>query len=517
MRDLFSDWRFLAAMALFTAIVAGLQVYGGAYQAEYNAHADEAAHFVSALLVRDYIGQWPPPDPLPWAARYYIHYPKVGIGQWPPGYYISQALWWLVFPVSRASALWLHLAMTQLGMVFFYLLARRIQPGWPPVVAGVLLWWTRIVQESYETLLSDLFALVAALAVLWLLTRLIEGPGTRRLLGVVGGLGWALAIKGTGVALLAAPLLALAASGRGSRLRPLRAVAIFAGLGTVVAGAYLWQYRGSMETIRIWAGLTTRIPWRIDLLPDLAGIGCLVLAGIGLVAAAQRRQPAVVAAAAVLLSLVGSSYFIRAIREPRHWIAAVPAILLLNLAAYGWLQSRWPRLTPVAALLALSTFPFSVFRQQPEGFRELASQLPLPARMLVSASVGWGEGPWIATVALGEARPASTIARATKLMAATSWNGDRYQLLVHSDEDVDRLLDEAALDIVVLHNAPEGVPNQMPHHALLRGYLERRQTWKRCAQVRTLEAYCRTNPPRFARKPLQIDLRARIGQVIEER
>lgn len=95
--------------------------------------------------------------------------------------------------------------------------------------------------------------------------------------------------------------------------------------------------------------MTTRIPWHIDLLPDLAGVGCLALAVIGLVASAQRRQPAAVAAAAVLVSLIGSSYFIRAIREPRHWIAAVPALLLLNLAAYAWLHSRWPRAAPAAA------------------------------------------------------------------------------------------------------------------------------------------------------------------------
>lgn len=46
-----------------------------------------------------------------------------------------------------------------------------------------------------------------------------------------GALGWALAIKGTGVALLAAPVIALAATGRGTRLRPLRAAGILFGLG----------------------------------------------------------------------------------------------------------------------------------------------------------------------------------------------------------------------------------------------------------------------------------------------
>ena len=109
----------------------------------------------------------------------------------------------------------------------------------------------------------------------------------------------------------------------------------------------------------------------------------------------------------------------------------------------------------------------------------------------------------------------STIARATKLIASSSWNGERYQLLANSDEEVDRLLDEAALDIVVLHNAPAA--NLMPHHAVLRAYLGRSESWQQCAQVRALEAFCRTKPPHFARKPLKVDLRSRIGQVIEER
>ena len=83
-------------MVIFGVLIVGLQIYGGAYQAEYDGHPDEAAHFVSSLLVRDYIGQWPWPDPLPWAIQYYIHYPKVAIGHWPPGYYIIQAGWWLL-------------------------------------------------------------------------------------------------------------------------------------------------------------------------------------------------------------------------------------------------------------------------------------------------------------------------------------------------------------------------------------------------------------------------------------
>jgi hypothetical protein len=71
-------------LVAFAVLIAGLQIYGGAYTAECDAHPDEAAHFVSSLLVHDYLAQWPWPNPLPWAMDYYLHYPKVAIGQWPP-------------------------------------------------------------------------------------------------------------------------------------------------------------------------------------------------------------------------------------------------------------------------------------------------------------------------------------------------------------------------------------------------------------------------------------------------
>jgi hypothetical protein len=85
-------------------------------------------------------------------------------------------------------------------------------------------------------------------------------------------------------------------------------------------------------------------------------------------------------------------------------------VLLLSLTGYAWLEERWPRLAPAGALGALLLFPFTLYRQEPEGLLDLAEQLRLPTRMLLSSPVGWREGPWIAVVAEGEARPRSTIA-----------------------------------------------------------------------------------------------------------
>jgi hypothetical protein len=512
------DPLLLAAVAGAALLVAGLQIYGGAYSAEFTGHADEAAHFVSSLLVRDYLGLWPPPAPLPWAREYYLHYPKVAIGHWPPGYYIVQALWWLLFPVSRASALWLNVAMSAVSAAIFYVLARRIRPGWPAAAALLLLLIAPVVQESNGMVLADLPALLAALIVLWTLTRLLEDPGPRRMIWVAVALAVALAVKGTGAALCAAPVLAVTAAGVFSRLRLGRTLWILAGMAAAVAGIYLWQHHGSLELIRLWGGMTDLIPWRIDLLPTLAGRGCLAVAAGGVVVALYSRQPAALASAALLLSLAGTSYFVRAMREQRHFIAALPVLLLLSLVLYGWLERRRPLAALSLAAVVLVWFPFSIYRQQPQGFGQLAAQVRLPARMLVSSAVAWSEGSWIAAVALREhPRPQSTILRATKILASTDWNRNRYRPLAANEGDIERILDETALDVVVLDNAPEPEPGWMPHHKLLRGFLAASPAWGRCGEAGQLEAYCRKTPPRYPRRAVRIPMRTHLGYDLEEK
>ena len=50
-------------------------------------------------MVHDYLERGLPGDPRAFAEQYYIHYPKVGIGQWPPVYYGSR-------PCGCSSSAW---------------------------------------------------------------------------------------------------------------------------------------------------------------------------------------------------------------------------------------------------------------------------------------------------------------------------------------------------------------------------------------------------------------------------
>src|SRR5205809_8052325 len=101
-------------------------------------------------------------------------------------------------------------------------------------------------------------------------------------------------------------------------------------------------------------------------------------------------------------------------REERHWIVVLPAILVL--AAIGLSRVRTPWIGVLAAVPALALFPYGRYSQIKSGYADLLEQLNRPARMLVS-SAGSGEGSWIAVVSSAEHRPGSFIIRATKVLA----------------------------------------------------------------------------------------------------
>jgi hypothetical protein len=185
---------------------------------------------------------------------------------------------------------------------------------------------------------------------------------------------------------------------------------------------------------------------------------------------------------------------------PRHWIMVLPPILMLS--GYAVTRFRWP-LGALLLTVELALFPYSHYRQVPRGYRNLIGQLHLPARMLVSSGKGSrGEGAWIAEMSTAERYPASLVARSSKVLATSDWNGGQYRLLLDSPSAVARELDEIAIDIVVL-DAPSLLGT--PDHVLLEQAVERNPSWKKCASNMNLIAYCRAEPPAFARKPLVLD------------
>ncbi len=105
-----------------------LQILSGAYRAEFAGYPDESAHYVTSLMVRDFIAGGNYTNPVQFADDYYAHYPKVALGHWPPLFYAFGGLWMLIFSASRQSVL---LGMAVFTAVFAWITQyRRQAPFW---------------------------------------------------------------------------------------------------------------------------------------------------------------------------------------------------------------------------------------------------------------------------------------------------------------------------------------------------------------------------------------------------
>src|ERR1700686_1788292 len=90
-------WRGIAVVLVFFGATVLLQFLSGAYRAEFSGYPDESAHYVTSLMVRDFIVSLQYTEPMQFANDYYLHYPKVALGHWPPFFYALGGIWMLLF------------------------------------------------------------------------------------------------------------------------------------------------------------------------------------------------------------------------------------------------------------------------------------------------------------------------------------------------------------------------------------------------------------------------------------
>ena len=504
------DRWFWPAIGASAALIVGLQCAGGAYRAEFNSHPDEASHFVSGLMVHDYLSAWPAENPVAWCLRYYLHYPRVAIGHWPPGFPLMEAAWWLLFPPSRFTAMTLNAAMALLCALLFYRMARTRVPGWLALCGALLMLAAGDMQEGFSRSMCDLPCLLFAMLVLDATLRLLRRPSRAAWSLIVLWLVCGMLTRASIACLVPVPALALLFTGKW-RTIPRQGALVAAGALFLLGSAwYLMRLLLFHENLLGWGGVRLTLPWPVLLFPNLAGPGVIALAIAGIAVALRYRRPLASAAAALLLATAGVSFFLRAMNETRHVLIVLPALLLLSVEVIHALRPRRV-LSLAGAALALGFFPWTLYRQQPAGFAAIAGQLHLPSRTLVS-STALGEGGWISTLALADRhRPSSAAVRATQTLITGV--GIHYGLSATTPAEVEQRLDELAIDTVISQSDPGYFIR--PHRLLLVQTLDHSPSWRLCIASATSLAYCRALPPRFPRQPQTINLR-QLGRVISE-
>ena len=326
-----------AAVALaLLALTVAWQLRAGAYASEFV--DDDASHYITGLLAHDFLtGGWRQ-SPLAFLKDFAAHYPGVGIGHWPPGFYALESVWMLLFSTSRASVLFLSAAMASaMGLIGYVFTTKWLGRSAGLFVALVFV-ASPIVRRSSAGLMIDvstgLFCVLAMLA----FVRYLDTEKSRFsvLFGVWAAI--ALMVKGNAGCLALFPPLALLLARRFDLLRKpsfwaaVPVVALLAGpwyvgtYGMVAAGfkfAWGWDY--------VAAALRENWSYLLEATGPLAaalGLGGLLLAMRGGGARQAERNKAACAAALVLSVWLFQCVVPSGIQD-RYLIPLLPPFLML--------------------------------------------------------------------------------------------------------------------------------------------------------------------------------------------
>ncbi|MBV9403833.1 MAG: glycosyltransferase family 39 protein [Acidobacteriaceae bacterium] len=487
----FSRFRAPFVLLLLFCIVLLLQVASGAYHAEFGGYADPPAHYVTSLMLREYVLGPAPLSPIEFARNYYHHYPKVALGHWPPVLYVVQGLWMTLFSPSRVSVL-LELALTTTLLAYaVYAEARRWFGSRPAILAALLTVCLPLVQtytdeEMAETLLT-LFCLLSTISFIRYLDT------ARWTHSVWFGIFCSLAIltKGSGWLLAMIPPIAIVLT---RKFRLLTRPSFWLSVPIVAILCLPWQFATLGLAERGWEGGTQpNLAYTISalgqfglILFEVAGsvLGVLALIGlISMVLAPMFRKP-VAAAPAAMAALIASVWIFHSLVpagvEDRKMLLAVPAVVLFIFAGGLWIAAhiqlgprlnRW-RSTAILAVTAACFFlqaffiPHAPHYGYAEAARFITSKPELSHTVMLASSGSIGEGLLISEVAMCRPRPTDTIIRASKVLALVDWNGSHYQAFYSNPAQILSELDHRHIDAVVVDTF--SAQSKWPHVKLVK-------------------------------------------------
>lgn len=461
--------------AAYLLIAVLLQAFTGAWDAPFTSHPDEPAHFVGAVMVRDYVPEALRTLPLPFARDYYRHYPFFGIGHWPPFFYAVTAAWFLVAGIGRLQALLVVAAATAGAAAVVCSLARRRGGALVGFSAGLLFLSLPEVQRWTCAVMADSMVALFSLATAFFLIRYFERATFFN--AIYFGLCAALAglTKYSGLYVCALPAAALVCLRRFDLLRkpgflvhPLVIAGLVGPWAIWAAGFATTGYpsgtRATAPRRALYCALTT-----FHLFPPV--LLAVVVCGLLLLALRPRAWRADLAVLGLLwLGLCAFLSTVSRVGTERRYVLAGSAALLV-LAFAGWAAALEPRprvfpaLSLILALAMAATHLGGYVRPPCYPIRtvvEAVERNPKWAgKRIVVAPVL--EGSVIAEFAIQDRhRPGHELIRPSKAFATCDWFGLSCVPRFNSAAEMMASLRRDPVDVLLWH---QGRGRVWPHAA----------------------------------------------------
>jgi len=541
-------WQFALVVALLLTATLWLQWRSGALEAELSGYPDEAAHYVTSLMFQQYVVQGAPSNPLAFSEDYYLHYPKVAIGHWPPAYYAVAGSWMLGVGTSARSVLFLQaLFAVAIAGALFLALTNRIGP-WLSAAVAMIWILLPVTAQAYSMIMSELLLTLASLLAAVSFASYLAN-GRHRDLYVYGV--WTVAAimtKGSGFALLSVPLIAAVFS---DRMRIFKDPKFYLTMGACLVVVAPW----TILTAKMVAngadlrGLSVEVALeqlRVALrqfVPILTPVVATFFA-VGLTAFLLKRYPFLDREFwSSQLALLLATYVLHVLSpsgmEPRRVLMAIPSLVALaglGLAATVSLLSVRNRWIPaVASALLLSSVFFSValLRKPPLGWRSfIEEQLPDYVSQNIAILTAGGvlaENILISEVAQMQPAWRAHIVRSSKLLADSDWSGMDYKKRVASLDEAGKALASIPVNVVVVQDPPQGLSidstGSQWHWLAVADICKHTEEWTEVASAPILNEsgmpshlrlYERIQPVKQSPK-VSVDLKRMLGRVLESR
>ena len=494
-----SNARLVRALGIFAAYLAAvviLQIASGAYGAEFGSYPDEPAHYVTSLMIREYLTGPHPFQPLKFAENYYAHYPKVAFGHWPPFFYVVQSVWMLLFSAARASVR-LELACTTALLAFsVYLEAKRWVNENAGILAGFLVACLPLVQSSTDEEMAETLLVLTCFWSAVYLARYMDSERWKDALGFALFLSLAVLTKGSGWLLAMLPPMAAVLT---RRIRVFFRLPFWAAVAVISAVCLPWQFMTLQVAARGWTG-GTGPTWHYTskalvkfalILIGSAGpvLSVLICAGIAvLLILPLVRKGYCEPAPAVMFALIAADWLFHSLVpagvENRKMIMAVPAMVLFAFAGGFAIADRLPaspnfvhyRRAMTAAAVALCFFSqtFTIPRETHFGYTETAryitSNPELRHQTILASSESLGEGLLISEIAMRQPRPEDVIIRDTKALADVDWTGTHYRSKFTTPDQLLHYIQRSHIGLLVTDTFPPLA--DFSHTELLRKTIE---------------------------------------------
>jgi len=492
--------RFLCLAYLCAVLVGVLAVFmAKSYQSGFSG-ADEPSHFLNGYFVADYFARHLGSNPMGAATDFYVHYPKISIGHWPPAYYGILGLVFLVLPptlpvIFAVNILFAALPAIGVAAALSMLADRRA------ALAGALVYAvTPLVLEGHVMFMADqpLTACLVAATVVWIAFSVRPGWGSA--LGFALLAATAVLIKGNGWLVVFLPVFHIVLTGNWKLLLSVRLYVAAALAAAIVVPWYMLTAKIAADGFNYQAGLpyaTKALLYNLQTFSrNVTPVGGL-LALYAIVAEfrARRADAARWTIVSAVISLLLATLLLQSLVPvdivDRYMAPALPAVVVLAVLGAVRLLAQLRADTPVpalalAALAVVMAVPGVVHLVQrapkaDAGIVAVTDRLAAakPVLTVIDGSAS-AEGWFIADMAVHDRALRGYVVRASKLLADSNFMGSTYSLKYHDTAAVLAELHRLGVQHVVI--VRDGGKDAFPHSAQMRAALARADSGFRLGQ-----------------------------------